>query len=344
MSLAVIWATLEQRMASQEQNGAAYGAETGNRNAVHPKPYKIHIDEAFLDMTASKVRNFRPTTSLLAEWDDEGPPTDVIVAVATYWANEYSWRAVEERINDKFAQFMTVVPGTGNYTAPIPLHFVHHRSTHEEAMPLLLLHGWPSSVLEWSKVIRPLVNRQDRPFHVVAPNIPGFGMSPAPVQKDLGPRELARAFDALMKQLGYAKYGLVTTDLGWFIGMWMVGVCESSIIGHMSDFYVSPPKEDDRVGIRESKATNGEVAYVSAYDSWYASHWGYAVIHGQKPLALAQALADSPVGFLAWYWDVNYATSGGYKYSYEQLITDAMMLWIPGPFANIRLYLEMMKV
>ena len=130
----------------------------------------------------------------------------------------------------------------------------------------------------------------------------------------------------------------------WFCAMWMVSEFESSIIGHMSDFYTAKPTEEDRRRVEHAEASDEEVAYIAAFDNWFGSHWAYATIHSQKPLSLSVALGDSPVGLLTWYWDVNYATSDDYTYGFEQLITDAMMLWIPGPYTNTRWYLEMLKV
>jgi hypothetical protein len=147
-----------------------------------------------------------------------------------------------------------------------------------------------------------------------------------------------------MHQLGYEKYGIVTTDLGWFVGRWMVQDVRKSIIGHMTDFFMVPASDSDRARVASGEATSEEAAYITSSDNWFTSHWAYATTHGQKPLALSQALADSPVGFLGWSWDINYATSDGYAYSFEHLIRDALMLWIPGPYANIRAYLEVFKV
>jgi pimeloyl-ACP methyl ester carboxylesterase len=132
-------------------------------------------------------------------------------------------------MNEQFAHYATTVPGNGEYSAPIPLHFVHERSDDEAATPLLLIHGWASTHLEWSRIIKPLAQQGSKAFHVVAVDLPGFGFSPAARQPGLGAREMGRAFDALMRQLGHDKYGLVTTDLGWLIGMWMVEDVRDSI-------------------------------------------------------------------------------------------------------------------
>ncbi|PCG89421.1 Hypothetical protein PENO1_104770 [Penicillium occitanis (nom. inval.)] len=312
-------------------------------DASSPVPFELKVNEEFLEMTIQKVKRYRPTITLQTEWNTEGPPTHSIAEIAEHWAYKYDWRSTEQKINQAHDHFATTVEGSNGYPKPIPLHFIHHRSPHENAIPLLLLHGWPSSLLEWSKVVKSLTNNDKQPFHIVAPDLPGFGFSPAPKQAGLGPREMGRAFDALMQQLDYKKYGLATTDLGWFTGMWMVHDVQENIIGHMTDFFMAPPNSDDRARLQKGEANVEESSYISAHDRWFECHWAYATTHAQKPAALALALGDSPVGLLGWYWDVNHATSDGYTYSYDRLITDAMMLWIPGPYANIRAYTEFFK-
>ena len=199
---------------------------------VSPKSFKLSLDQSFVDMTRKKVLDFRATQSFSEEWTREGPPTEKIRAIQDYWINSYDWKTVENDINDRFHHFTTTVPGSGNYTASLDIHFLHERSPDSRAIPLLLIHGWPSSSLEWSKVIKPL----QESYHVVTPDLPGFGFSAAPTGPGLGPREISQALHALMQQLGYERYGIVTTDLGWFTGMWMVADVEDSIIGHWSDF------------------------------------------------------------------------------------------------------------
>ncbi|PTB34743.1 hypothetical protein M441DRAFT_154975 [Trichoderma asperellum CBS 433.97] len=309
----------------------------------YPQPFNVELDDSFLEMTLRKVRDYRPTFGLSDQWTIEGPPSRALIDVADYWSTKYSWRSVERKMNDDFNHFATTVPGSDEYTDPISFHYIHQRSPTHNAIPLLLLHGWPSTLLEWSKVVRPLGEHLEQSFDIVAPDLPGFGLSPAPKRSGLGPRALARALDALMLQLGYEKYGIVTTDIGWFIGMWMVNEVKDSIIGHMTDFFIAPPTPGDRALQAKGEASTEESAYIASYDSWFESHWAYATVHAQKPLALSQALGDSPVGLLGWYWDVNNSTSDGFEYSFEQLITDAMMLWIPGPYANCRAYLEFFK-
>jgi pimeloyl-ACP methyl ester carboxylesterase len=247
-------------------------------------------------------------------------------------------------MNEQFAHYATTVPGNGEYSAPIPLHFVHERSDDEAATPLLLIHGWASTHLEWSRIIKPLAQQGSKAFHVVAVDLPGFGFSPAARQPGLGAREMGRAFDALMRQLGYDKYGLVTTDLGWLIGMWMVEDVRDSIIGHFTDFFLVPTSESDFARQAQNETTEEENQFMAAAGEWFANHASYATMMNQKPAAISLAFTDSPVGFAGWLWDLKYGSSDGFAYEYNELITDTMLQWIQPPYPSIEIYSGMNRV
>ncbi|KAM0205519.1 hypothetical protein ACHAQI_009079 [Fusarium lateritium] len=268
---------------------------------------------------------------------------DILQDVAQYWDNKYDWSSIEDRLNRQNNHYATSITINGSYEDPVPLHFVHEQSSDPDAIPLILLHGWPSTHLEWSKVIEPLVNHADTPFHVVAPDLPGFGFSPAPTKAGLGPHENAQVMDGLMKQLGYSQYGIVSTDLGWQVAMWLVRDSPASIIGHITDFFSVQVTPDDLNRLAQNQTTKDQEAYLTSNNIWSSTHAAYSTVQSQKPLALSFAFTDSPVGFLGWMWDLMHAISDGYNYSYEELITDAMMLFIPGPYSNIRAYLEAYK-
>ncbi|KAI1040791.1 hypothetical protein LB505_012597 [Fusarium chuoi] len=247
-------------------------------------------------------------------------------------------------MNEEANNYATTIKREGSENGTVSLHFVHERSSDPNAIPLLLLHGWSSTHLEWPKVIKPLVNNTTTPFHIVAPDLPGFGFSPAPTPPIQDPHENGKIIDSLMKQLGYSKYGIVSTDLGWQIAMCMVVDIQENIIGHMTDFFPVIPDSDDLSRKARNETTEEENVYLAALNEWFTLHSAYSEVYTQKPLALSLAFTDSPVGFLGWMRDLMNTVSDGYKYSYEELITDAMMLYILGPYRNIRLYLESLKV
>ena len=165
------------------------------------KPYRISVGDDVLDDLKSRLRNTRwPEAELVEDWS-QGAPLKWIKDICRYWAEEYDWRAREARLN-RFAQFTTEIDG-------LDIHFLHVRSPHPEAMPLVITHGWPGSVVEFHKVIEPLTNPTAHggnaadAFHVVCPSLPGFGFSAKPKTTGWGVGRIASSWAVLMDRLGY---------------------------------------------------------------------------------------------------------------------------------------------
>jgi hypothetical protein len=312
-------------------------------NVSTPQPFKISVDPAFIEQSLAKVKMYRPSRDVSEQWTNEGPARANITQLASDWVEDYNWFDIEEQINTNFSHFATTVPGSAGYKYPIPLHFVHERSSEVNAIPLLLLHGWPSTHLEWSKVIDPLTSQSERnvSFHIVAPDLPGFGFSPAPTHPGMGAPEMAGAFNSLMHQLGYDRYGVASTDIGWEVAIGMVQNFESNIIGHFTDFFLATPNATDLARFENNQTTAEENTFILGMNAWESSHAAYAIVHSQKPLALALAMSDSPVGFAGWVWDLQYIVSY-YPPTTEQHITNTMMLWIQGTYGSFRSYLEIL--
>ncbi|CAJ2504807.1 Uu.00g122010.m01.CDS01 [Anthostomella pinea] len=320
-------------------------------SATSPVPFVASVDPAFIEETLQKARRYMPSIDLLdaaesnAGWL-EGPPRENMTALAGFWAEEYEWFQTQDEINNNLSHYAVTIPSGAHYEHPIPLHFVHERSAAEDAIPLLLLHGWPSTHLEWSKVIGPLVAPTDtaaQAFHVVAPDLPGFGFSPAPMYSGLGARQMGAAFDQLMRQLWYSSYGVISTDLGWYVGLFLTDLVPDSIIGHLSDFWIIPPNATDLERLAQNQTTEQETRYITALRAWKSNHFGYATVHAQLPLALGQALTDTPVGFAGWVWELMHIVGDGYAYSLDEVITSAMMLFIQGTWGKLRAYKEALK-
>lgn len=315
-----------------------------------PVAFNISVDQAIIGQAALKAKLYRPSIDLEddsnANWL-EGPPRPNMTALAEYWAEEYDWSNTEDEINARFSHYALTVRGGSGYDHPVPLHFVHERSINENATPLLILHGWPSTYLEWADVIGPLVSSaspEDQSFHVVAPDLPGFGFSPAPTHSGLNASELAVVFDNLMRELGYSKYGVISTDLGWWVGMWMADVVADSLIGHYSDFVLFQANDTDLERYAENKTTEQENLYISTIQAWFNAHSAYSTAHSQAPLLIGQVLTDSPVGFAGWIWHLIRTVSDGYEYTFDQLIERTLMLWIQGTWSGIRFYRELWTV
>lgn len=311
-----------------------------------PRPYTIDVDPAFIEETRIKASKFRPTEPIDAPAWFDGPPTTDINAAAKYWAEEYDWFKIQDSINNNFSHFYTSLPSPGgNYpsNASLDLHFIHERSDREDAIPILFLHGWPSTSLEWQKIIHPLAHPSSpsQPaFHVVAPDLPGYGFSPAPLAPGLSAAEHASLFASLMTQLGYDRYALYSTDLGTAVAMAYVVDYAPRIINHITDFYLVLPNATDTARLAANQTTPEETAYLTSINAFLTSHAAYSALHSTLPLSLAYALNDSPVGFLAWRHQLAWTVSDK-EYSQDDLVTETLLLYLPGVYGNIRSYKEL---
>lgn len=313
-------------------------------SACQARPYTINVDPSFIEQTQLKVSSFRPTLDIQQPAWSDGPPTSNITELARYWDEEYDWFAVQDRLNEEFDHYSTTVPAPGgNYHDPLDIHFIHQKGEREDAIPLLMLHGWPSTSLEWETIIPGLVDPQDdskTAFHVVAPDLPGFGFSPAPITPGLGPSEHAAAMASLMHQLGYDRYAVYSTDLGFVVALALVPDYAPQIINHVTDFYFVLPNATDLERFAANQTTSEENQYITSVNAFFTNHSAYSAIHSTLPLSIAHALNDSPVGFLAWMWQLVYTVSDE-LYSASELITQALLLYIPGVYGNIRSYKEL---
>src|SRR3954453_8621768 len=167
-------------------------------------PFTIAVPEEQLDDLRRRLHSARgPEAETVDDWS-QGIPLTYVQELCRYWADDYDWRASEARLN-RFPQFRTEVDGLG-------IHFIHARSPHEDAFPLVITHGWPGSIVEFHKVIEPLTNptafggKATDAFHVVCPSLPGFGFSAKPTSTGWGVPKIAGAWAALMARLGYDQY------------------------------------------------------------------------------------------------------------------------------------------
>ncbi|KAL7905353.1 Alpha/Beta hydrolase protein [Trichoderma velutinum] len=316
------------------------------------EPFQVSVKEAFVEQTRLKASltrfidtEFQPPNDQ-PEFTD-GPPTHAAKTIASHWANVYNWRAVEDDINTQLTQFTTIVhtPHTA-YKEPIPLHFVHHRSPRPDAIPLLFVHGWPGSFLEVADIIQLLTHPPDDSapaFHVVAPSIPGYGFSPSPRAPGFGYRQAGAAFNTLMQQhLGYTRYVAQGGDAGDFIIRYAAVDFPDAVVSLHSNFWVVPPTDEDRKKLKEGNSTSEEVAIIGRIDGFSGKMWAYGQLHQTRPLRLAHAMTDSPVGLAMWFYDVLVSCveeeNVAKIWTPDRVITWTMMHWIPGPYAAFSLY------
>lgn len=238
----------------------------------------------------------------------------------------------------------TVTTGSpSNFSDPVPLHFVHQVSPRADAIPLLFIHGWPGTFLEVGPIISNLTHSPSDAypaFHVVAPSLPSFGFSPAPVIPGLNILEIGRAFNSLMLQLDYPKYVILGGDLGAFTLREMAGSFPDNVISVLSNFWVVAPNATDLERYATGKTTaeeNATIAVLQTYDQYRS---GYRFIMQTWPLQAMIAMMDSPLGNAMFNYNLMHGAVDNYVWTPEEIITWSMMYYIPGPYGAARLYKE----
>ncbi len=260
------------------------------------RPFRVNIpDTALADLRRRLTQARLPDKETVSD-NSQGVPLRTIQQLLRYWQNDYDWRKVEARLN-ALPNFITEIDG-------LDIHFIHVRSKHEHALPILLSHGWPGSIVEQLKLIEPLTNPTAHggdaadAFHVVIPSMPGYGFSAKPTDTGWKPERIARAWDMLMKRLGYERYVAQGGDWGAIVVDMMGVQAPQGLLGiHTSMPNVVPPSID-AAALAGKPAPDGlsvdeEHAYAQLA-SFYKRVY-YAFFMGTRPQSLA-ALADSPIG------------------------------------------------
>ncbi|ARV80154.1 epoxide hydrolase [Mycobacterium sp. 050128] len=305
------------------------------------RPFRIDVADDVLDDLRSRLARTRwPEAECVDDWS-QGIPLGYTRDLAAYWANEYDWRARESELN-RFDQFVTEIDG-------LEIHFIHHRSPHEDAFPLVITHGWPGSIVEFHKVIEPLTNptayggRAADAFHVVCPSLPGYGFSGKPIGTGWGVGKIAEAWETLMLRLGYRRYGAQGGDWGAAITAQM-GRNRGHCVGiHLNMPIVTPPAG----GISDPTTEEQDaLAAFAEYQSWGT---GYSEQQSTRPQTLGYGLVDSPVGQMAWIVEKFWAwmdCNGNPEnvLSRDELLDNVMIYWTTGTGASsARLYWESFK-
>jgi pimeloyl-ACP methyl ester carboxylesterase len=302
------------------------------------EPFRIQIDDAVLDDLRRRLAQTRLPDQIEGTGWEYGLPSDYLRELVAYWRDRYDWRAQEARLNE-LPQFRTRIDGQS-------IHFVHARSPHAGALPLLLVHGWPGSVVEFQDVIPRLARPEAHggqatdAFHVIAPSLPGYGFSEPTRARGWDVPRIAKAFIELLSRLGYARYGAqggdwgaqVTTRIGVLAPQQCVGIHLNMPIGTPPD-RATPPSERDEADLAAMARFQNEES-------------GYALEQGTRPQTLGAALNDSPAGLLAWIVEKFCAWSdcGGHPenaFTRDQLITNVMLYWLTQTItSSARLYWE----
>jgi pimeloyl-ACP methyl ester carboxylesterase len=269
------------------------------------RPFRIEIpEEALVEMRRRIAATNWPEKETVAD-ASQGVPLAMIQKLARYWATDYDWRSCEEKLN-ALPQFLTELDG-------LDIHFLHVRSQHEDALPLIINHGWPGSIIEQLKLIDPLTNPTAHgasaadAFHVVIPSMPGYGFSAKPTTTGWGPERMARAWAALMERLGYRRYVAQGGDWGAFVVDQMGLQAPAGLLGIHTNMAATVPADIDRASLAGDPPPSGlsgeeRRAYAQLLRTYEQVE--YARYMAARPQTL-YGIADSPVGLAAWLLDHN---------------------------------------
>jgi pimeloyl-ACP methyl ester carboxylesterase len=301
------------------------------------EPFRIAATEAQLDDLRRRLRATRfPERECVDDWS-QGIPLAYVQDLCAYWAEKYDWRAREARLN-RFAQFRTELDG-------LDIHFIHARSPHANAMPLVISHGWPGSIVEFHKVIEPLTDPTAHggdardAFHVVAPSLPGYGFSGKPQRAGWTVQRIGAAWSQLMPRLGYPRYAAQGGDWGAMVTT-CIGIQDpANCLGIHLNMPIAPPDPATLGDLtdREKSALAG----MQHYNDWDS---GYSKQQSTRPQTLGYGLTDSPAGQAAWviekFW--SWTDCDGHPENVltrDELLDNVMLYWLPGNAASsARLY------
>jgi len=263
------------------------------------RPFRIEVPEQELQELRRRVDATRwPTKELVAD-RSQGVQLAAIQALARFWTTEYDWRKCEERLN-ALPQFKTEIDG-------VDIHFIHVRSAHEDALPLIMTHGWPGSVVELLETIGPLTDptahggRAEDAFHLVLPSIPGYGFSDEPIELGWGPIRIGQAWNELMHRLGYDRYVAQGGDVGSQVTDAMGRIGLDGLIGIHTNLLT--PALGDPEALSASPPTAEERAALDQLDAFHATGTGYFIEQATRPQTIGYGLLDSPVALASWMID-----------------------------------------
>jgi pimeloyl-ACP methyl ester carboxylesterase len=268
------------------------------------RPFRVDVPESELIDLRRRIDSTKWPERETVKDESQGVQLATIRALARYWATEYDWRKCETKLNAR-PQFITEIDG-------LDIHFIHVRSKHDDALPLIVTHGWPGSVVELLKIIDPLTNptahggTASDAFHLVIPSLPGYGFSGKPTITGWGPDRIARAWAELMKRLGYTKYAAQGGDWGAMVVDLMGVHAPPGLLGiHVNWPFAVPPEIDKTLQTGNPPPpglTSDERRAFDQLDFFYKHGVAYAQEMASRPQTL-YGIADSPVGLAAWLLD-----------------------------------------
>jgi pimeloyl-ACP methyl ester carboxylesterase len=301
------------------------------------RPFTVDFKEEAIDDLRRRIAATRwPTKELVAD-RSQGVQLAAAQALAHYWSTEYDFGRVAERLN-ALPQFKTELDG-------LNIHFIHVRSPNANALPLVMTHGWPGSIIELLETIGPLTDpttyggSEEDAFHLVLPSIPGYGFSDEPTEVGWGPIRIGRAWHELMRRLGYTRYVAQGGDVGSQVTDAMGRLSLDGLAGIHTNLLT--PALGDADALCASPPTDGERAALDQLDAFHATGTGYFVEQATRPETIGYALLDSPAALAAWIMDhdtdsyqkiarafVDGEPSGGL--TREHIVDNITLYWLTG--------------
>jgi pimeloyl-ACP methyl ester carboxylesterase len=301
------------------------------------RPFTVDFKEEAIDDLRRRIAATRwPTKELVAD-RSQGVQLAAAQALAHYWSTEYDFGRVAERLN-ALPQFKTELDG-------LNIHFIHVRSPNANALPLVMTHGWPGSIIELLETIGPLTDpttyggNEEDAFHLVLPSIPGYGFSDEPTEVGWGPIRIGRAWHELMRRLGYTRYVAQGGDVGSQVTDAMGRLSLDGLVGIHTNLLT--PALGDADALCASPPTDGERAALDQLDAFHATGTGYFVEQATRPETIGYALLDSPAALAAWIMDhdtdsyqkiarafVDGEPSGGL--TREHIVDNITLYWLTG--------------
>jgi pimeloyl-ACP methyl ester carboxylesterase len=324
---------------SRPSNAATRTASPGSDAIV---PFKIQVpDETLRDLKARLARTRFPDEIPGTGWD-YGTDLAYLKSLVAYWRDRFDWRAQERKLNE-FDQYKTTIDG-------IEIHFIHQRSKVPNAFPLAVTHGWPGSIVEFTKVIGPLTDpvkyggRAEDAFNVVAISLPGFGFSSKPTERGYSPEKMGAVIAKLMARLGYQRYGVQGGDWGGIISRLIALDDPTHVAGLHLNFCIAGPPAG--VASPNEGVPPAELLRYQARQTYMENERGYQQIQGTKPQTLGFSLDDSPAGLAAWIVEKFHAwcdCDGNVesRFTKDELLTNVTLYWVTQTgTSSTRIYFE----
>jgi pimeloyl-ACP methyl ester carboxylesterase len=300
------------------------------------RPFHIAIPQADLDDLQYRLSHTRWPDALPGTGWKYGVSLEYVKELADYWKNKYDWRKHEAQLNE-FPQYITTIDGAS-------VHFLHVRSSEPDALPLILTHAWPSSIVEFLELIGPLTNPRAHggdpanAFHVVIPSVPGFGFSGSALESGWNISRIAKAWAELMKRLGYEKYGAHGSDVGALVSREMGIQQQGGLLGiHVLQLF-SFPSGDPAEMVDLSEDDQNRLQFLASFHE----RAGFNAIQQTRPLTLTYGQADSPIGQLAWIADLFNGFGDHVDFiARDTFLTNVMIYWLTNTAeSSARLYYE----